>query len=119
MYHHLPKTSEHLSDASFTVDKIAKIINNLDLAKALGHDMISICKLKLCNKSIFKPMELIFKSCLVHETFPFGWKKANVISVHKKNDKKSLKLYRQISLLPICNKIFQHLTCNNMYIFFK
>ena len=38
---------------------------------------------------------------------------ANVVPVHKKNDKPILKNYRPVSLLPICGKVFEHLMYNN------
>ena len=59
----LLKTSDHLSEASFTADDISKVIYSLDPAKTHGHDMISICMLELWDNYIFKPLELIFKSC--------------------------------------------------------
>ena len=37
---------------------------------------------------------------------PHEWKKVNVVPVHKKGNKQSLKNYRSISLLPIYSKIF-------------
>ena len=39
----------------------------------------------------------------------FEWKRANVVPVHKKDDKQILKNYRPISLLPIAAKIFERL----------
>ena len=52
----LTNTSEHLSNASFTVDDIAQIINNLDPEEVHRHDVMSISMLKLCCNSIFKPL---------------------------------------------------------------
>ena len=46
--------------------------------------MISIRMLKICDDSILKPLELIFKSCIESGKFPIEWKKANVVPVHKK-----------------------------------
>ena len=43
---------------------------------------------------------------------------ANVVPVHKKGDKQSLKNYRPISLLPICGKILERLLYNSMFNFF-
>ena len=40
--------------------------------------------LKLCGKSIGKPLNLIFQSCIKQGKFPTGWKKGNVVPVHKK-----------------------------------
>ena len=41
--------------------------------------------------------------------FPQEWKKANVVPVHKKNDKQPVKIFGPISLLPICGKIYKEL----------
>ena len=67
---------------TFTSDDIATLIQNLDPNKALGHDMLSILMVKLCGKSICKPLDLIFQSCIKHGEFPTEWKKANVVPVH-------------------------------------
>ena len=40
--------------------------------------------LKICGKSIIKPLLIIFKKCLEKGCFPNEWKKANVVPVHKK-----------------------------------
>ena len=72
---------------------------------------------KLCDASLCRPFEL-FKSCLENGKFPLEWKKANVVPVHKKGDKKILENYRLISLLPITKKIFERILYNNMFEFF-
>ena len=58
------KPREPQSTIRFTSDDILKIIRNRDPNKAHGHDMISIRMVKLCDVSLSKPLELIFKSCL-------------------------------------------------------
>ena len=105
------KTDKSIS-VTFTGDDIATFIQNLDLNKAHAHDTLSIRMLKLCGKSICKPLDLIFQSCIKHGEFPTEWKKANVVPVHKKSDKQILKNYRPVSLLPICGKIFERLWYN-------
>ena len=50
------KTDKSISTVTFTSDDIAKLIQNLDPSKAHGHDMLSIRMLKLCRKSICKPL---------------------------------------------------------------
>ena len=65
-------TGKSLSDADFSVDDIRNIINKLDSNNAHGDDMISIRMLELCDKSICKPLNVIFKSRL---TCPSEWKK--------------------------------------------
>ena len=67
--------------------------------------MISVYMLKLCGKSICKPLDLIFQSCIKQGKFPTEWK--NAVPVHKKGNKQIFKNYRRVSLLPICGNIFE------------
>ena len=112
------KTENRLSTVNFSIDDIAKILQNLDPNKAHGHDKISIRMLQLCGNSICKPLELIFQQAMESGSFPSEWKKGNVVPIHKKDDKQCLKNYRPISLLPICGKIFEKLIFNEMFKFF-
>ena len=73
---------------------------------------------KICEPSIRKPLEIILKSCLESGIFPLEWEKANIVPIHKENDKQSLANYRPISLLPIFGKIFERLLYNEMFNFF-
>ena len=47
--------------------------------------------------------------------FRQNWKKANVVLIHKKNDKQILENYRPLSLLPICPKIFERIIYNRIF----
>ena len=47
--------------------------------------------------------------------FSTEWEKANVVPVHKKEDKQILKNYRLTSLLPISEKLFKHLIYYNLF----
>ena len=80
--------------------------------------MISIRMLKICGKSICKPLQLIFEDCIENGIYPLEWKKTNVVPAFKKNDKQSIKNYRPMSLLPICGKIFERLIFNSLVSFF-
>ena len=96
-------TNASLHDITFTSDDILNIVRNLDPNKAHGHDDISIRMLRICDKSICRPLAIIFNCCIRTKKYPSEWKKANVIPIHKKGDKQILKNYRPISLLPICD----------------
>ena len=82
------------------------------------HDMISIRMIKICETSICRPLKLIFQSSLESGKFPNEWKKANLVPVHKKDDKQILKNYRPIPLLLIARKIFERLLYGRMFEFF-
>ena len=110
-----PRTDQSLTSINFSQDDILKIIQNLNPNKAHGPDKISIRMIKICGKSLCKPLEMIFKSCIKKGEYPSEWKKANVVPVHKKGDKQLLKNYRPISLLPIFGKIFERIIYNNIF----
>ena len=80
--------------------------------------MITIRMLKLYGDSICKRLELIFKTCLRNGRFPLERKKASVVPIHKKGDKQTIKNHRPVSLLPICDKIFERLLYDTMLVFF-
>ena len=102
-------TNNRLSCVSFSHDKIAKVIQNLDPNKAHGHDNTSMRMLKVCGPSIYK------SQCLETGVFPSEWRKGNVVLIHRKGDKQTLKNYRPVSLLPICGKILEQLMFNEMF----
>ena len=56
-------TGNHLT-VNFCIDDNAKILQNFDPNKLHVHDKISICMLQLCDNSICKPLELIFKQSM-------------------------------------------------------
>ena len=60
----------------------------------------------------------MFNNCLTNGIFPSDWKKGNMVTVNKKNDKQCLNNCRPISLLPICSNIFERLIFNEMFGFF-
>ena len=62
-------TEKSLSDVDFSVEDIKNIIIKLDSNKAHSDDMISVIMLNLCDKSIFKPLSIVFKSCLMEGIF--------------------------------------------------
>ena len=108
-------TETKLSSFNIEDEDIYKIIKTLDINKAHGHDEVSIRMLKLCDKSIVKPLSIIFNNCKLKNTFPNLWKKANVVPIHKKGEKDLIKNYRLVSLLPIFGKIFERLIFNSLF----
>ena len=79
-------------------------------------DNISIRTIKLCKKEICKPLHMIFVSCKEKGVFSLLWKIANVVTAHKKSDKRNIQNYRPVSLLPFFGKIFERLLYNQMYL---
>ena len=111
-------TNSRLSSVTFSQDDIAKLIRNVDSGKPHGHDNISIRMLKICGSAIYEPLAIIFEQCVDTGIFPSEWKKDNIVAIHKKGGKQTLKIYRLVSLLPICGKILERLMFNEMLKFF-
>ena len=65
-----PYTTSLLSSADIKESDILNILKSLDANKAHGHYDISIRMLKLSQKSILKPLKLIFENCLRTGLFP-------------------------------------------------
>ena len=70
---------------NFNEKEIIEIIRNLNVHKA--RDGISIKMVKICDKSILKPLIHLFKNSTTSSSYPDIWKRSNIIPVNKKNDK--------------------------------
>ena len=97
-------TQARQGSLDFNEGEILKIIRNLNINKARGHDKISIRMIKICDKSLLKPLIILFENSIKSSCYPDIWKKSNVIPAHKKNDKRLVNNYRPVSLLPIFGK---------------
>ena len=80
----VPVTQSRLTSLDFNENELLKIIRALNINKAHGHDDISIRMIKICDKSLIKPLTFLFKTSLRSSHYPDIWKKSNIIPVHKK-----------------------------------
>ena len=110
-------TQSRLTSLDFNEDELLKIIRALNINKAHGHDDISIRMIKICDKSLIKPLTFLFKTSVRSSHYPDIWKKSNIIPVHKKNDKRLVNNYRPITLLPVFGKISEKIIFNKIYKF--
>ena len=108
-------TDKSLSSFDFSEDDIIKVIQKLDPNKAHGQDNNSIRMIKICAKSIWKPLGKISEEYLRTGTFPLDWKNGNIVLIFKKGDKQIYKNHRPISLLPIFGKIPERLIFEEIY----
>ena len=113
-----PYTTSLLSFVDIKESDILNTLKSLNANKAHEHDDIPIRMLKLSQKSILKPLKLIFENYLRTRLFLDQWKKANVVPIHKKSDQQLIENYRPVSLLPICGKIFELLIFNSLFNYF-
>ena len=80
--------------------------------------IFSVRMMKLCINTVAHLLTLICQNSIAAGTFPTQWKRANIVSIHKKNDKQIASNYRPVSLLPLCSKIFEKLIFNELFNFF-
>ena len=69
------------------------------------------------NKYVTNQLSIIYQNCFNTSTFPYLWKKSNIVPVHKKGDKQIVNNYRPVSLLPVCRKILERLVFNLIFDF--
>ena len=116
---HIPQdalvTDNMISDFVINEEKILNVIRALNPNKAHGWDEISVRMKKFSDVALVTPLKIIFTNCLRRGRFPKIWKYANVVPVHKKNEKNVKGNYRPISLLPIFGKIFEKLVYDSLY----
>ena len=71
--------------------------------------------IKICSQSLILPSKIIFEHSLKNGKFPKIRKKANVVLMHKKEDKMLVKNFRPISLFPIFGKMFERVICSSLF----
>ena len=78
--------------------------------------------MKICGKSLTKPLIILSKNSTKSSYYPDIWKRSNIIPVQKKNEQKKqtkkkqlVNSYRPVSLLPITGKCFENRIFNRIY----
>ena len=67
-------TQSKLVSLDFNEDKVLKIIRSLNIHKAHSYDDISIRMIKICDKSLLKPLIILFKNSTKSSHYPDIWK---------------------------------------------
>ena len=101
------------SDSTFDIDlsasRVKPILDNLDINKAQGPDAISGAVLKNCSETLAYPLSILFNLSYNTGYIPQEWKLANVVPVHKKDNKNEVTNYRPISLTSLVMKVFERI----------
>ena len=100
----------------FTVPRgrVAQLLRELSPHKACGPDGLSARILRECADELAVPLQIICEMSVACGSFPSFWRRANVVSLHKKGSKKIPDNYRPVSLLPICSKILEKVVFENL-----
>ena len=115
----LNKTPEiTLNNVIATEKEVHDLIMAIDVNKSTGHDGLSPRLIKIAGAAIVPSLTKLFNTCLVNKRVPSDWKKANVIPLHKKDDRDALNNYRPVSILPAISKLFERVIFKQVYNFF-
>ena len=99
-------------------DVVIKVLNNLNVAKTCQVNDIPAKVIKM-NKGIFANFITDhFNYCIAYGEFPDELKHADVILVHKKNEKCNKTNYRPWSILTNVSKIYEKLLHNRLSKYF-
>ena len=104
-----------ITDPFFTVSQVEECLHDLDVKRAYAPNSIPLVVLKQCRFLLAPPMTLLFNACIQAECIPTEWKKAFVVPIHKKGDKKIVSNYRPISLLCSVSKMLERCIFNQLY----
>ena len=110
-------TQSRLGTLDFNENETLKIIRALNIHKDHGHDDIPIRMIQICDRTLIKPLIILFQNSVKYSYYPGIWKSSNIIPVHKKSDKQLFNNYRPISFQPIFGKIFEKIIFNKIYNF--
>ena len=96
-------------DIDFSAPRVKLLLDNLDINKAQGPNAISGAVLKNCSETLAYPLSILFNLSYNTGYIPQEWKLANVVPVHKKDDKNKVINYRPISLTSLVMKVFERI----------
>ena len=102
-------TNDNSYEIGISNARVKSVLDNLEINKAQGPDAINGAVLKNCSKSLSYPLYKLFNLAYNTGYIPSEWKLANVVPIHKKDDKNKVVNYRPISLTSLVMKVFERI----------
>ena len=107
-----------INTIEITDDKILNIISTMKNS-ASGFDELPAFIMKQCSKLYVKPLCHVLSLSIRQGVFPNELKLAKVLPIYKSDDKRLLKNYRPISVLPFISKIFEKIVADSVIDFLE
>ena len=82
-------TQSRLGPLEFNEGEILQIIRALNINKVYGHDDISIRMIKICERSLLKPLIVLSRKSIKSFCYRNNWRKSNIIPFQKNKTKKT------------------------------
>ena len=103
-----------INDIQISVDGVLKLLNDLNIHKAMGPDELHPRVLKQLAPTIAPILQLIFQKSIDSGQVPSDWKTANVCPIFKKGQKYDAANYRPVSLKCVCSKLLEHIVTKHV-----
>ena len=100
------------------ISDVFKKLQEVNVAKATGHDSIPDKILKIAAPVISKSLADLFNLSITTNTFPDDWKVAKVFPLFKSGERNDPNNFRPISVLPTIARAFERLVYEQMYTYF-
>ena len=114
----LPKMKEApfptLEQLTIDTNGVAKLLENLNPAKACGPDGIPNMILKTCADAIAPALTCIYRRSIQTGQLPADWRSANITAVFKKGERNKAENYRPVSLTSVACKLLEHIICRHL-----
>ena len=115
-----PADSQQRVNSSFelkevTISDVFKKLQEVNVAKATGHDNIPYKILKIAAPVISLSLADLFNLSITINTFPDEWKVANVFPLFKSGERNDPNNFRPISVLRlVCEQMYAYFAENNL-----
>ena len=108
-----------LCNFNVTHERLRKFLHDIDPSKSGGIDEIPGCFVKEAGTSLCHSLLQMFKKVRQTCIYPSPWKTALVAPVGKEGDRRDVRNYRPVSLLPVSSKLFEKCIFMDLYDFVR
>ena len=108
------RCNNSLETITVTVEGVQKLLENVNINKAVGPDKIPNQILKECATELAPAVMCLFQRSLDSGTLPDDWTNANVSPIFKKGDRHRAENYRPVSLTSVLSKLLEHIVCRSI-----
>ena len=109
-----PSPYPDMPPIQITSEGVRKLLTNINVAKAIGPDLIPNQVLKIAAEEIAPILTIIFQQSLDTGSLPLDWRKANITPIFKKGSTTDPANYRPVSLTCTCCKLLEHIIDSNL-----
>ena len=107
-------SGNEFSFRNVTRSDVLGALQKLNPNRASGHDLIPARILRLAANEVATPLTSIYNRIITQATWPQQWKWGEWTPVFKNGDPLAKANYRPVTVLPLVDKIFEKLLCDQL-----